>query len=97
MHMTPAFMNEKVIVQKPDGETKKQLLAIFSRNTMIVEDGGIEVDPGDMIIRINQGNVERYSVLSVEHKLLNEKFVTYQLKLDAISDLPEDIDILLSD
>jgi hypothetical protein len=95
--MTPAFMNEKVIIQKSDGETKRKLFAIFSRNTMIVEDVGIEIDPGDIIIRINQGNVERYSVLSSEHKLLNEKFVTYQLKVDAISDLPKDIDILLTD
>lgn len=87
--MTPGLMNEKVIVHKDGVSSNTTLSAIFSRNTILVEDNGIVIEPGNIIVRIKDGDVERYSVAISEHKYIDETITVYQLTVELLSDRPD--------
>jgi hypothetical protein len=89
-------MNEKVFVQKNGISSEENFSAIFSRNTIFVEDNGLEIEPGNIIVRIKDSHVERYTVLISEHKSMDETIPVYQLTVELLSDLPNEIDQMIS-
>lgn len=93
--MTPGLMNERVLVQKQGKSTETYLAAIFSRNNFIVEDAGIQIDTGDIIIRVKDDFVERYTVVLSEHRNMDELPV-YHLIVEALSELQSEIDYYIS-
>lgn len=83
--MKTSFMNEEVTLQKSDGSTTATLFAIISNTTMIAEDAGIEITPGDLITRTKRdGKIESYTVVHSDYKSITEGPAVYQIKVKMV-------------
>ncbi|MBA4056982.1 MAG: hypothetical protein C0490_19865 [Marivirga sp.] len=86
--MKSSFMNEEVTLRKSDGSVSKKLFAVISRYTIIAEDAGLEIGPGDFIFRTKRdGQVESYCVVSADHKTPEGKPSIYQMRVKVVDDI----------
>ena len=75
-------MNEEVTLQRADGSVSKKLFAVISRFTIIAEDPGVEIKPGDFILRTKRnGTIERYDIITVDYKIPLGKPANYQMRV----------------
>jgi hypothetical protein len=83
--MKSSFMNEEVTLQKSDGSISKKLFAVISRYTIIAEDAGLEIGPGDYIFRTKRdGQIESYCVVSADHKTPTGRPPIYQMRVKVV-------------
>jgi len=83
--MKSSFMNEEITLQKSDGSFSKKLSAIISISTVIAEDAGIEIEPGDIVTRTKRNGVtESYIVINSDRKTLTDGPPIYQIKVQLI-------------
>lgn len=86
--MKTSFMNEEVIFLKSDGSFRIKLFAVLSRFTIIAEDAGVKIEPGDLILRTKRdGKVETYLVLSSDFKIPPGRAAIYQLKVRMLDEM----------
>lgn len=80
--MKSGYMNEEVIIQKSDG-TELKVLALLSTKSLIAEDSGVVIEPGDLIKRtLWNGTSITYRVVAALPRTAEDSLTNHQLSIE---------------